>query len=82
MALRSTICSNDAAARSFPGEKAMIQREISRRTVLGGAAVASVAASLKHAAADTATKDDAAIDVGVITEPTASHRTGCLDILA
>ncbi len=60
----------------------MSKQEISRRTVLAAAAVAGVAASLKHAIAGAATKDDDAIDVGVITEPTASHRSGYLNILA
>ncbi len=60
----------------------MSKQEISRRTVLAGAAVASVATSLKHTVASTAANDDDAIDVGVITEPTASHRTGHLNVLA
>ena len=44
--------------------------------------MASVAASLEHAFAGTDAKNDDAIDVGVITEPTASHRTGYLNVLA
>lgn len=60
----------------------MNKQVISRRTVLGGAAVACVAGSLQRAIAGTDADDDDAIDVGVITEPTASHRTGYLNVLA
>ena len=59
----------------------MSTNEISRRAVLGGAAVASFVASQEHASGSSLLDDDA-IDVGVITEPTASHRTGYLNILA
>jgi len=82
MAFRLSICSNETTTQPFHWEKAMSQQEISRRTVLGGAAVASVAASLEYAVAGTDTIDDNAIDVAVITEPTASHRTGYLNVLA
>ena len=37
---------------------------------------------MKNVVADTGAKDGDAIDVGLITEPTASHRTGYLDVLA
>ena len=50
---------------------------ISRRSILGGAVVASVTASMNQIVA----ADDQAIDVGLITEPTASHRTGYLGVL-
>ncbi len=57
----------------------MSNHVISRRTALAGATVASVAACLEQAV--VANENDA-IDVGVITEPTASHRTGHLNVLA
>jgi len=73
IAFRLRICFNDSGTRLFPWEEAMSKQETSRRAVLGGAAVASVAASLEHALAGTDAKIDDAIDVGVTTEPAAPN---------
>ena len=59
----------------------MCEQPVSRRSVLTAAAVASFAVPLKNAMAE-ASGDDEAINVAVITEPTASHRTGYLKVLA
>ena len=59
----------------------MSDQRISRRSLLGGAAVASVTASIPQTM--VADVDNLkTIDIGVITEPTASHRTGYLNVLA
>ncbi len=56
----------------------MSESTISRRLMIGGTAVATVASSLEQVLAD----DGTAIDVGLITEPTGGHRTGYLSVLS
>lgn len=57
----------------------MFKQEISRRAFLGGVAVAGAGSSSQPV---ETVVDRKAINIGVITEPTASHRTGYLNVLA
>ena len=62
----------------------MSEHELSRRAVLGAAATTTVAAAWTQvlAKAEAEQGDAEGIDVGLITEPTASHCSGYLDVLS